>query len=173
MRRVIFLALLAFALPGAALADDIQFNSGTFEYGTITSSFGNNFRVQVVGSSDSITLNIPNVSCVAKGTECYFAGGTVTVVNPAGVTVFTDGLEPGYMKVENGTEAYIFGYLQPDSFGIGGSTEFNINFEGDKLLSGDAGVLATPEPGALEGLLLGTGLLGLAEMMGRKFQLGT
>ena len=43
---------------------------------------------------------------------------------------------------------------------------------GNKLTHGLA-VVITPEPSALEGLLLGTGLIGLAELTRRKLKLGT
>jgi hypothetical protein len=171
MRRAILFALLAFALPGTALADNIEFNSGTFVSGTIT-SFSNPFSVRVVGTSNTITLDIPKLSCNASDTECFFTSATVTVVNPKGDTIFMDGVEPGGLKIGTGTMTTAL-YLLPDSFGKGGYTEFNVNFTGDALLAGTAEVQPVPDPSALEGLLLGTGLLGLAGMARRKLQLGT
>ena len=173
--RVMLLTLLALALPTSALANDIEFETGTFEHGTITSSFGKHFRVQVVGSMDTITLSIPNLSCSATETECSFRSGTVTVENPAGVTVFTAGLKSGEIKMGTGTgrTVSIDGYLLPDRLGIGGYEKFDVTFRNDTVLAGDAEVYPAPEPSALEGLLFGTGLLGLAEMARRKLQLGT
>jgi hypothetical protein len=170
MKRIVLLTLLAFVFPTSALANDIDFNTGTFEHGTIT-SFGKHFRVQVFGSLDTITLNIPDLTCYA--TRCYFASGTVTVVNRAGITVFTDGLKPGGIPIGTGTTASIFAYLLPDSMGTGGYTDFNVEYSGHKILTGDAEADPVPEPSALEGLLLGTGLLGLAGMARRKLVPGT
>ena len=171
MRRLILFTLLAVTLPGTALADDIEFNSGTFVSGTIT-SFSNPFSVRVVGTSNTITLDIPKLSCIAAHMECFFTSGTVTVVNPAGVTMFTDGVEPGGLKIGTGTMTTAL-YLLPDSFGKGGYTEFDVEFSGDTLLGGTAEAQPVPEPCALEGLLLGTGLFGLAEMTRRQLQLET
>src|SRR5215469_10732630 len=143
MRGVVLLMLLAFVFPMSAVANDIEFSTGTFEHGTIT-SFGNHFRVRVVGSLDTITLNIPNLTCYT--TKCYFSSGTVTVVNRAGVAVFTDGLRPGGFPIGTGTTATIFAYLSPDPFGMGGYTEFDVNYDVHKILAADAEASPMPEP---------------------------
>ena len=176
MRRVMLLSVLAFALPTAALADDPEFSTGTFEHGTITSSFGKQFRVQVVGSMDTITVSIPDLDCLVPETKCYFSSGTVTVANPERVTVFTAGLRPaGNVIIGTGTirTVSISSYLLPDRLGTGGYEQFNFKFRGDTIVAGGAEVDPIPEPGTLEELLLGTGIIGLAGMTRCKFQLGT
>lgn len=74
MRRVIILALLALALPTAALAGSFNFSSGDFVSGTIKGNLRSPFDVELVGSMDTFVL----VGATISGSctpACSFSGG--------------------------------------------------------------------------------------------------
>jgi hypothetical protein len=106
-----------------------------------------------------------------------FNGGTVSV--PTQGAAFQNlKLDGGFVSIRAGSIG-IEATLLPGSMGgspgvIDGSTSFDYHFSGTHLTQGSAGVqLEVPEPGTLEGLLLGIGVFGLAGMKRRKLQLGT
>jgi hypothetical protein len=204
------LALLALALPTAALANSFApeilqssrlisgtYVSGLFQSGTISGSItnGGSFDVSVVGDSKitpifsfdigPLTQVFGILNCVGfPENMCFkFDTGTIIIKNTAGATLFTNSLTDGMLFITppnafNGfcapnTCASLSANLLPNSMVIGGFTIFNFTFMGSNLNSGEALVTITLEPSALEGLLIGTGLLGLAEMARRKLVPGT
>jgi hypothetical protein len=109
---------------------------------------------------------------------CNFSGATFTIRDPiTNAIIFTDtGVSGSISKMPTG--AVIKGILPKDSeLPRGGSVSFVVSFNSTSpfsptLLNG-SGIALVPEPSPLEGLLLGTGLLGLTGIMRRKLKLGT
>jgi hypothetical protein len=79
MRRVIPLALLALALPTAALASSVSgdFSTENFRNDSTTRGFSpDQFGVSVLGNMDQIVLNTSNLSgCFGTGRFCKFSHG--------------------------------------------------------------------------------------------------
>jgi len=189
------LALLAVALPTAALANSIDFSTnqaidfttGQFSRGIATRNVSGgftqpNFQVRVVGSLGDIGVSTAalGVGCNGNGGGmCTFNTGMVTVRNPTtGAVIFTDSLDTGMIiKTSNG--ATITAHMLPNALDpSGGVVSFTISFApgpnpSDNLIGGTGfassaqGVI--PEPSAL--LLLGTGVVGLGGLMRRKLRL--
>jgi hypothetical protein len=174
------LALLILVLPTAALASEFDFPSGTFVSGTLSGMFatGRTVNISLVGSLNTIGIvtatmvQLPSSFC--PGATCFkFTGGTVTV-GPSG-SILTNALASGLISTM-GNEIGIAATLAPSSLVKEGSASFDFHFSGTALTDGEAGVQGrstVPEPGTLEGLLLGMGVLGLADMGRRKLKLGT
>lgn len=165
MRRVILLALLAIALPTAALASSIGTNDYT-NYGTVlagTASVSGSATTSLTISSELTGINgtLGNLGTVTLTTGAIsggvFSGGTLTIVNNSSVTLFSGTLAGGTVTVVGGNTfvAYNLGGI------VGGFQLTNGN-----IVSGDT--IVTPEPGTLG--LLGTGLVGLAGIVRRKLR---
>jgi PEP-CTERM motif len=163
MRRVALLALLALALPTAALATSIGTNDYT-NYGTVsagTATVSGSATTSLTISSQLISINstLGNLGKVTVTTGTIsggvFTGGTISIVNTNNVTLFSSTLTGGTVTVIGGNTfvAYNLGGI------VGGFQLTNGN-----IVSGDT--IVTPEPGTLG--LLGTGLVGLAGVIRRK-----
>jgi len=171
------LTLLAFALPTAASATSVDFETA-FLGGTMNGSFNTSISVTGVGSLYTMIINTGTLTKMAQcstGSTCYdFSGGGVTV-NKGGSMVFTDSLSGGITIRGNG-DATISGFLMPNATVGHGGAVVVLDFSGHKVLAGSGDVAfispaAVPEPSTL--LSLATGVLGFAGMMRRKLNLRT
>ena len=178
MRRVVLLALLAMALPTAALADTIDYgNLGSIGGGTAiisgSASAGSTYTLtsQLVsvlnvntnslsqGSLGWVTLTTGNLSSCASG--LCFTGGTLTVTSAGGATLFQGTFTGGTVTVISGVT-----FVNASLGTAGGSTQISMGVGRNGTVSGDT--IVTPEPGTLG--LLGTGLIGLAGIVRRKLR---
>jgi len=121
------LAFCALGLPTAALASGIDYNTGTFESGTISGTFKTGIKAKDVGSLETITIDtgtltrLPKIDCT-RGFTCYsFSGGSVTVTR-GGSTVFTDSLTGGVLEQDRDNDSVqINAKLLPNATVTGGS----------------------------------------------------
>ena len=176
MRQIFLLALLALALPTAALANIctnaghcIYTNSGNATLGTATisgpASSGQTLTLssELTGIGATLgnlgTVTVTTGVLVGSGGSFTFTGGTITIVdnsNPTN-TLFTGTFTSGTVTVVNG-------FTNVNYFVGGLAGGFQITTGG--VVSGDT--IVTPEPGTLG--LLGTGLIGLAGIVRRKMR---
>lgn len=183
MRRVVLLAVLALALPVAAMADTIDYaNLGTVSGGTAILSgsavSGGSLSLSSALSGVLDTTTNVNICGNGGGTACNgmvtvttgmlsscssglcFSGGTLTITNN-GKTLFSGTFSGTVMTV--GSQTFVNGTVS----GIAGSTQLVFKLGSSTgSISGDT--IVTPEPGTLG--LLGTGLIGLAGIVRRKLR---
>jgi hypothetical protein len=203
MRRIFLLAVLALAVPLSAFAGSVDFgNSGGELVGTnsglsLTGSelidvngFNGGGLIQGnLGSVAYTTGALTSGSLQMGGT--FAAGGTFTITTngtgglPNGA-VFTGSFSGPVtwtmITLANGTHEYtltgaISGTWSNGATVYGASVQLTIHtgkgfFNGrTRISSGDTNVVVVPEPGTLG--LLGTGLVGLAGALNRKFRVTT
>jgi PEP-CTERM motif-containing protein len=191
MRRVLLLTLLALALPMAAFASssiDLSNHDGTIT--------GNNSGLSLTGSVIKVYGSITgsNLGSVSFTTGAFTsgnaadggdlaAGGSFVIIGngtngvPNG-TIFNGSFTSAtwsYITLADGTHQYTLRGAIADSSGhVGATSQLTINV-GMGLFNGTAGLasgdttLSVPEPGTLG--LLGTGLVGLAGVMRRRFRI--
>ncbi len=186
MRRVFLLALLALALPTAALATTVDFasvatasNPATLT-GSVTS--GGSFTLIFTGSlsidgtpftAGSITFSINVGASCGSGCFDIASGSTVTVMDASNTVIFTGTFAPGPSdKVTfSGSSLGILGNLTNGIASAGVLSQAQCDAgEGVTCWTGSADVqAAVPEPGTLA--LLSTGLLGLAGVVRRRLSI--
>jgi PEP-CTERM motif len=170
MRRVILLALLAFALPTVALADSIDFAFGG-HLGTTASTAGTaaaNSTYSVTSSlldmnfapaSGTVKISTGTLSSCSAG--LCFTGGAIDVWNSSNQLLFQGSFD-GTLTNSNGVIS-----INANAGGNPVVAGFTFLVSKTGSVSGDFSV-TTPEPGTLG--LIGTGLIGLAGLARRKLR---
>ena len=180
MRRVLLLALMAIALPTAALAGSLGINdyvgtttlanpalvSGTVGGSSISVSFTQLAINGGAAGAGKITISVSLGSASSCGSGCSMAsitGGTVDVWNSSSASLFH-----GTFSTTGGTATLVGSSLTIQGVTTGGNTVAGVFNLGKFGWQGSSDVFVTPEPGTLG--LLGTGLVGLAGIVRRKLR---
>jgi PEP-CTERM motif-containing protein len=175
MRRVVLLALLALALPTAALASTVDYvgqaAQGVSPAATVVGSVAANGSLSVTFHSLSvnggaftsgtvaISVSLNSSSC---GTGCFnISGGTVQIWNSSNALLFSGTFSTGTAQ-QVGNSITIAGVT------TGGNTIAGVFNLGSAGWFGSSDTFVTPEPGTLG--LLGTGLVGLAGLVRRRLR---
>jgi len=175
MRRVVLLAVLALALPTAALADSFDYvNVGAIgSTATVTGSAtaGGSLTVSsqltqiidlttnvITPATGTVTVSTGTLALTATPGVFTFAGGSITIVSGSN-TLFSGTFSSGTVLALGG------GQFSLTAMTTGG-VAFTTQLDARGAISGDT--IVTPEPGTLG--LLGTGLVGLAGIVRRKLR---
>jgi hypothetical protein len=198
MKRVLWLTVLALALPLTAFADSVDFtNSGGILAGcsnglSLTGSAliavkGLNGGGLVTGSDlGSVSFSTGALSGSLQNGGTFAAGGSFTITGNGNGTpngtifsgVFSGPATWTLVTLANGTHNYtltgvVAGTLGSSFYTNGVTVQLTINtghgfFNGRTHISSGDTNVVVPEPGSLS--LLGTGLLGLAGVIRRKLK---
>jgi hypothetical protein len=167
MRRVALLALLALALPTAALATSVSDYAGFADLSHPAVVIGS-----VSSGNLSVTFNELSVNGAAVGagkvtiaittaSNGAITAGTVNVWNGSSVSLFQG-------TFSGGTATQANGVLTISGVTTGGVTVAGLVKVNGSVWVGSSETVVTPEPGTLG--LLGTGLVGLAGIIRRKIR---
>ena len=167
MRRVVLLAVLALALPVALFAD----SSTDFEnLGTIGSTATVSTLIPTAGGTLSLTsalsgglsgtlsLTTGTLTATAMPGVFSFTGGSFTITDSNNNALFSGTFTNGSQVEVKGNGIFILGVM---------GNNFTGQLIAHGVVSGDT-IVVTPEPGTLG--LLGTGLVGIAGLVQRKFK---
>jgi PEP-CTERM motif len=166
MRRVVLLVVLALALPVALFADsstdfqDLGIIGSTATVSTLTPTAGGTLTVTAAlsgGVSGMLTLTTGTLTATALPGVFSFTGGSLTITGSNNTTLFSGTFTNGSKVDVEGNSIFIIGKM-------GNSSTTQLIALGK--VSGDT--IVTPEPGTLG--LLGTGLVGIAGLVRRKFK---
>lgn len=170
MRKVALLVVLALALPVAAFADSVTdyaifgtTSAGTASWSGIPATAGGTisvtsalFAINGVMQPAGGTISLTTGALTAVTGGFTFTGGTIDITSSSSTTLFAGAFTSGSVMVINGV-TFI------NAVGNNVSVVLQI---AHGAVSGDTFV--TPEPGTLG--LLGTGLVGIAGLVRRKFK---
>ncbi len=167
MRRVVLLAALLLALPVALFADsttDFQ-NLGsigsTATVSTLTPTAGGTLSLTSAlsgGASGTLSLTTGTLTATAAAGVFTFTGGSFTITDSNNNTLFSGTFTNGSQVEVKGNGIFILGVM---------GNNFTGQLIAHGVVSGDT-IVVTPEPGTLG--LLGTGLVGIAGLVRRKFK---